>query len=171
LSDTRRIDARVDVIGVERDLCLVASGGSSGSGGEAEPPLTRFDEDRARAGFTRTAQGRLAFTGDHDDGDGTSGRRDDGSDQQPVELVIDQFLDEVLRQIAKIGARRAVLDRLTSMSLGVVSQRRFRELVHALTKHFRVTGVAPLLTGIPRSARGAGRGASRRSSGEQGRGG
>jgi circadian clock protein KaiC len=64
----------------------------------------------------------------------------------PVELVTDRFLDEVLRQIAKVGARRAVLDSLTSMSLGVVSQRRFRELVYALTKHFRATGVTALLT-------------------------
>ena len=64
----------------------------------------------------------------------------------PVELVTDRFLDETLRQIAKIGARRAVLDSLTSMSLGVASQRRFRELVYALTKHFRVVGVTPLMT-------------------------
>ena len=49
-------------------------------------------------------------------------------------------------QIARIGARRAVLDSLTSMSLGVVSQRRFRELVYALTKHFRAAGVTPLMT-------------------------
>lgn len=64
----------------------------------------------------------------------------------PVELVTDRFLDEVLRQIAKVGARRAVLDSLTSMSLGVASQRRFRELVYALTKHFQATGVTPLMT-------------------------
>ena len=64
----------------------------------------------------------------------------------PVELVTDRFLDETLRQIARIGARRAVLDSLTSMSLGVVSQRRFRELVYALTKHFRAAGVTPLMT-------------------------
>jgi circadian clock protein KaiC len=64
----------------------------------------------------------------------------------PVELVTDRFLDDVLRQVAKVGARRAVLDSLTSMSLGVASQRRVRELVYALTKHFQVTGVTPLMT-------------------------
>ena len=32
------------------------------------------------------------------------------------------------------------------MSLGVASQRRFRELVYALTKHFRAAGVTPLMT-------------------------
>jgi circadian clock protein KaiC len=64
----------------------------------------------------------------------------------PVELVTDRFLAEALRQIARIGARRAVIDSLTSMSLGVASQRRFRELVYALTKHFRAAGVTPLMT-------------------------
>ncbi len=64
----------------------------------------------------------------------------------PVELVTDRFLGEALKQIARIGARRAVIDSLSSMSLGVASQRRFRELVYALTKHFRAAGVAPLMT-------------------------
>lgn len=64
----------------------------------------------------------------------------------PVELVTDRFLDEALKRIAGIGARRAVIDSLSSMSLGVPSQRRFRELVYALTKHFRVAGVATLMT-------------------------
>jgi circadian clock protein KaiC len=34
-----------------------------------------------------------------------------------------------------------VLDSLTSMELGVSSPRRFRELVYAITKHFRALGV------------------------------
>ncbi len=64
----------------------------------------------------------------------------------PVELLTDRFLDEALRLIAKVGARRVVLDSLTSMALGVVSQRRFRELVYALTKHVRAAGVTLLMT-------------------------
>jgi circadian clock protein KaiC len=64
----------------------------------------------------------------------------------PVELITDRFLDEALRQIGGIGARRVVLDSLTGMSLGVASQRRFRELVYALTKHVRVAGVTALMT-------------------------
>ena len=64
----------------------------------------------------------------------------------PVELVTDRFLDQALKQLAKVGARRAVFDSLTGMSLGVASQRRFRELVYALTQHFRVAGVTPLMT-------------------------
>jgi len=64
----------------------------------------------------------------------------------PVELVTDRFLDEALKQLAKVGARRVVFDSLTGMSLGLPSQRRFRELVYALTQHFRVAGVTPLMT-------------------------
>jgi circadian clock protein KaiC len=64
----------------------------------------------------------------------------------PVELVTDRFLDDARRQIEKIGARHAVLDSLTSMSLGVPSPRRFRELVYVLTKHFRAVGVTPVMT-------------------------
>ena len=64
----------------------------------------------------------------------------------PVELLTDRFLDLARRQIERVGARHAVLDSLTSMSLGVPSQRRFRELIYALTKHFRAVGVTPLMT-------------------------
>jgi circadian clock protein KaiC len=64
----------------------------------------------------------------------------------PVELSTDRFLGEALRQIARVGARRAVLDSVTSMALGVPSPRRFRELVYALTKHLRAAAVTPLMT-------------------------
>jgi circadian clock protein KaiC len=59
----------------------------------------------------------------------------------PVELSTDAFLDRARQRVEQIGARRAVLDSLTSMELGVSSQRRFKELVYAMTKHFRAMGV------------------------------
>ena len=59
----------------------------------------------------------------------------------PVELSTDAFLDRARQQVEKVGARRAVLDSLTSMELGVPSERRFKELVYAMTKHFRAQGV------------------------------
>jgi circadian clock protein KaiC len=64
----------------------------------------------------------------------------------PVELLTDRFLDDALRLIAKVGARRVVLDSLTGMALSVVSPRRFRELVYALTKHTKAAGVTLLMT-------------------------
>ena len=59
----------------------------------------------------------------------------------PVELSTDRFLDRARQQVEKLGARRAVLDSLTSMALGVPSERRFKELVYAVAKHFRALGV------------------------------
>jgi circadian clock protein KaiC len=59
----------------------------------------------------------------------------------PVELSTDCFLDQARQQVQRLGARRAVLDSLTSMALGVPSERRFKELVYAITKHFRAAGV------------------------------
>src|SRR6185436_13332150 len=37
-------------------------------------------------------------------------------------------------------------DSLTSMALGVSSERRFKELVYAITKHFRAAGVTLSMT-------------------------
>lgn len=59
----------------------------------------------------------------------------------PVELSTDRFLHQARLQVKRLGARRVVLDSLTSMSLGVASERRFKELVYAITKHFRAAGV------------------------------
>lgn len=66
--------------------------------------------------------------------------------EPPVELSTDRFLDRARRQVRERGARRAVLDSLTSMSLGVPSERRFKELVYALTKHLRATETSLLMT-------------------------
>jgi circadian clock protein KaiC len=59
----------------------------------------------------------------------------------PVELLTDWFLDRALQEVELRGARRAVLDSLTSMAIGVLSERRFKELVYAFTKHFRARSV------------------------------
>jgi circadian clock protein KaiC len=59
----------------------------------------------------------------------------------PVELSTDCFLDRARQEVERLGARRTVLDSLTSMALGVPSERRFKELVYAVTKHFRAAGV------------------------------
>ena len=59
----------------------------------------------------------------------------------PVELSTDRFLDRARREIGQLGARRAVLDSLTSLSLGVPSERRFKELVYAVAKHFHAQGI------------------------------
>jgi circadian clock protein KaiC len=59
----------------------------------------------------------------------------------PVELSTDRFLDRARQEVETLGARRAVLDSLTSMALGIPSDRRFKELVYALAKHLHARGV------------------------------
>jgi circadian clock protein KaiC len=64
----------------------------------------------------------------------------------PVELSTDRFLNESHQLAREFGARRVVFDSLTTMALGVPSERRFKELVYAITKHMRAAGVTLLLT-------------------------
>lgn len=64
----------------------------------------------------------------------------------PVELSTDKFLDRARRLADRFGAKRAVLDGLTTLSLGSVSERRYKELVYALAKHFRAMGITLLAT-------------------------
>jgi circadian clock protein KaiC len=59
----------------------------------------------------------------------------------PVELSTDAFLDRARGLLQEVKAKRAVLDSLTSLELGVTSERRFKELVYSMTKHFRALGV------------------------------
>lgn len=57
----------------------------------------------------------------------------------PVELSTDRFLHDALEKVARIGARRVLLDSLTTLQLGTTSNRRFKELVYALIKHLRAS--------------------------------
>jgi circadian clock protein KaiC len=60
----------------------------------------------------------------------------------PVELSPDRFLDQARQRVERLAARRAVLDSLTSMALGVPSDRRFKELVYAMAKDFHARDVS-----------------------------
>jgi circadian clock protein KaiC len=59
----------------------------------------------------------------------------------PVELSIDRFLDQALQEVERLKARRVVLDSVSSMAIGVSSERRFKELVYAVTQQLRAAGV------------------------------
>lgn len=59
----------------------------------------------------------------------------------PVELSTDRYLQTARELVRARGIRRAVFDSLTSMKLGVPSERRFKELVFSITKHMRGDGV------------------------------
>jgi len=64
----------------------------------------------------------------------------------PVELSTDRYLHETRELVARVGAKRLVLDSLTSLGLGVISERRYKELVYALAKSMRALGITLLLT-------------------------
>ena len=64
----------------------------------------------------------------------------------PVELSTDRYLNEVRVQVERLKASRMVLDGLTSLALGVPSERRFKELVYALTRHMRAAGATMVAT-------------------------
>jgi circadian clock protein KaiC len=64
----------------------------------------------------------------------------------PVELSTDRYLDQARQHVAEHRARRVVLDGLSSLALSVPSERRFKELVYASTKHFRDTGATVFMT-------------------------
>jgi len=64
----------------------------------------------------------------------------------PVELSTDRYLQTAREQVVTSKARRAVFDSLTSMQLGVPSERRFKELVYSLSKHMRAADVTLFMT-------------------------
>lgn len=63
----------------------------------------------------------------------------------PVELSTDRFLHQSRRQVEQLGARRAVFDSMTSLGLGVASERRFKELTYSVAKHLHQLGVTLLM--------------------------
>jgi len=63
----------------------------------------------------------------------------------PVELSPDRFLHQILSRIEALGARRVVLDSLTTMALGLSSDQRLRVLAYALVKYCRAAAVTLLM--------------------------
>ena len=64
----------------------------------------------------------------------------------PVELSTDRFLNDARARVEALGARRVVFDSLTTIALGVPSERRFKELVYAIAKHMRKLGTSVVMT-------------------------
>ncbi|MGC3998210.1 MAG: ATPase domain-containing protein [Anaeromyxobacter sp.] len=64
----------------------------------------------------------------------------------PIELSTDRFLQQVRDEIGNAGVKRVVLDSLTSLALGAISERRYKEFVYALAKHLRRAGVTLVVT-------------------------
>ena len=63
-----------------------------------------------------------------------------------MELNPDRFLGDALAIIERVRAQRVVFDSISTIALGVGSERRFRELHYALASHLRETNVPNLVT-------------------------
>lgn len=64
----------------------------------------------------------------------------------PVELSTDRFLFDARRLVSQAEARLAVFDSLTSMAMGVPSERRFTEVVYSIAKHLQRAGTTAIMT-------------------------
>lgn len=64
----------------------------------------------------------------------------------PVELSTDRYLDHARRQMDDSRVSRAVLDSLSTLALGVTSERRFKELAYTLAKHAREHRISLVMT-------------------------
>jgi circadian clock protein KaiC len=64
----------------------------------------------------------------------------------PVELSTDRYLAGARRLLESTGARRAAFDSLSTLALGVPSERRFKELAYALAMHTREAGITVTMT-------------------------
>jgi circadian clock protein KaiC len=73
----------------------------------------------------------------------------------PVELSTDRFLNDATNEVKQLGAKRVVFDSLTTLGLGVPSERRFKELVYAISKHMRSMNVSVLMTSESQQMLGA----------------
>ncbi|HYO53639.1 ATPase domain-containing protein [Archangium sp.] len=66
--------------------------------------------------------------------------------QPPSELEADVLVDRILREVARMGARRLVLDGLTDLELSITDPERRRAFLGALSVHLRMAGVTSLFT-------------------------
>lgn len=66
--------------------------------------------------------------------------------QCPVRLSPDRFIWEVKQQAQAMGAKRAVVDSLTDLTLGLPERERFRETVFLLCDALQELGITTLLT-------------------------
>lgn len=66
--------------------------------------------------------------------------------QPPAELEADVVADRILREVARLGVQRLVIDGLTDLELSIVDPERRRIFLAALSACLRVAGVTTLFT-------------------------
>src|SRR5262249_18689098 len=66
--------------------------------------------------------------------------------RSPVDIYIDEWVDDLLRAVERTGATRVLIDSLGDLRLGAADETRFREFVCSLGRRFSRQGVSRLMT-------------------------
>ena len=66
--------------------------------------------------------------------------------RSPVDIYIDEWVDDLLRAVERTGATRVLIDSLGDLRLAAPDETRFREFVYSLVQRFSRQGVSTLMT-------------------------
>jgi circadian clock protein KaiC len=66
--------------------------------------------------------------------------------RSPVDIYIDEWVDDLLRAVERNGATRVLIDSLGDLRLAAPDEIRFREFVYSLVQRFSRQGVSTLMT-------------------------
>ncbi len=66
--------------------------------------------------------------------------------RSPVDIYIDEWVDDLLRAVARNGATRVLIDSLVDLRLAAPDETRFREFVYSLVQRFSRQGVSTMMT-------------------------
>ena len=66
--------------------------------------------------------------------------------RSPVDIYIDEWVDDLLRAVERNGATRVLIDSLGDLRLAAPDETRFREFVYSLVQRFSRQGVSTLMT-------------------------
>ena len=66
--------------------------------------------------------------------------------RSPVDIYIDEWVDDLLRTVERTGATRVLVDSLGDLRLAAPDETRFREFAYSLVQRFSRQGVSTLMT-------------------------
>lgn len=66
--------------------------------------------------------------------------------RSPVDIYIDEWVDDLLRAVERNGATRVLVDSLADLRLAAPDETRFREFVYSLVQRFSRQGVSTMMT-------------------------
>jgi circadian clock protein KaiC len=81
----------------------------------------------------------------------------EGMYRSPVDIYIDEWADDLLRAVARTGAKRVLIDSLADLRLAAPDEIRFREFVYSLVQRFSRQGVSCMMTFESHDLFGSGR--------------